>query len=77
MGSRSGVSGLDMGTGSGLTAEDVQAWVKASCAAQGVAVKIMDQGVVSKVGVLLGARAAGSGARSAASEARTPRPTPR
>lgn len=77
MGSRSGVSGLDMGTGSGLSAQQVQDWVHASCAAQGVAVKIQDQGVVRTVGVLLGARAAGSGARSAASEARAPWRTPR
>lgn len=47
------------------------------CAAQGVAVKIMDQGLVRKVGVLLGATAAGGGAGSAASEARAPRRTPR
>lgn len=73
VGLRSGVSGPEMGTGSGLSAEQVQAWVHATCAAQGVAVKIMDGAVLRRVGVLLGVDTAGSGASGAASEARAPR----
>ena len=38
-----------------LSEEDLAAWVAASCAAQGVPVKVTDPGVVRRVGALLGA----------------------
>lgn len=41
-----------------LSAERVAAWVEASCAAQGVPVKVSDPHVVARVGVLLGVRSA-------------------
>ena len=40
-------------------------WVAASCAAQGVPVKVTDSGVLSRVGVLLGVRAGGPRAHGA------------
>jgi hypothetical protein len=43
----------------GLTDEEVAAWVEASCAAQGVPVKVTDPAVVRSVCVLLGGRGAG------------------
>lgn len=52
-----------------LTPDEVAAFVAASCAAQGVAVKVSDPSVVRRVGALLGApgpgraRTRGAGAR--------------
>jgi hypothetical protein len=43
-----------------LSAEQVAAWVAASCGAQGVPVRVSDPVVVRQVGVLLGAAPAGS-----------------
>ncbi len=43
-----------------LSAAEVAAWVVASCAAQGLPVKVSDPGVVRRVGALLGAPGAGS-----------------
>jgi len=37
-----------------LSADEVAAWVAASCAAQGLPVKVTDPGVVRRVAVLLG-----------------------
>lgn len=39
----------------GLDVEALQAWVKQSCAVQGVPVHVTDPAVVSRLGVLLGA----------------------
>lgn len=39
-----------------LSLEQVAAWVEASCAAQGVPVKVSDPAVVKAVGVLMGGR---------------------
>jgi hypothetical protein len=44
-----------MTTGRGFTPEEVKRWVEASCAAQGVPVKVTDTIVVRRVGMLLGA----------------------
>lgn len=46
---------------------DVAGWVEASCAAQGVEVKIDDLAVLRRIGVLLGADEGGAGAPSGAS----------
>lgn len=43
-----------------LPADELAAWVEASCAAQGVPVKVTDAAVVRRVGMLLGAGADGS-----------------
>lgn len=43
-----------------MTPDEVAAWVIASCAAQGVPVKVTDVTVVRRVGVLLGATGDGS-----------------
>ena len=45
-----------------LAAGVVAAWVQASCARQGVPIKVTDPGVVARVAVLLGS-AGGAGAR--------------
>lgn len=65
-----------MSAGQGLTAEEVQSWVRASCAAQGVPVKVVDVAVIRRVRVLLsgGDGLAEGGARGATSAASTPRP---
>src|SRR4051794_26740681 len=44
-----------MADGQRFTAEEVERWVQASCAAQGVPVKVTDALVVRRVGLLLGA----------------------
>ena len=44
-----------MADGQSFTPEEVQRWVEASCAAQGVPVKVTDELVVRRVGLLLGA----------------------
>jgi len=44
-----------MAPGQGFTTEEVKRWVEASCAAQGVPVKVTDRLVVRRVGMLLGA----------------------
>lgn len=46
-----------------LSGEELAAWVAASCAAQGVALKITDLGVIKRVQVLLGAGGGGGGSR--------------
>jgi hypothetical protein len=67
-----------MPTGQGLSAEQVQSWVLASCAAQGVPVKVVDVAVIRRVRALLsgGDGLTGSGARGATSAASAPRPVP-
>lgn len=45
---------------SSLTPEEVAAWVAASCAAQGVPVKVTDPTIVRRMGALLGAASDGS-----------------
>lgn len=59
-----------------FTAEEVENWVRASCLAQGVPVKVADPVLVGRVGALLGVgpggRVAADG-RRAASEASAPR----
>jgi len=73
------MGGQDYG---GWPAEVVAAWVGASCAAQGVPVKVSDPLTVDQVGVLLGVVAGRAGrseagrAASGASAARTARPVP-
>jgi len=54
----------------------VQSWVRASCSAQGLPVKVVDVAVIRRVRVLLGGGGghAGSGARGATSAASAPRP---
>jgi hypothetical protein len=49
--------------GQSFTAEEVENWVRASCLAQGVPVKVADPVLVGRVGALLGV---GSGVRAAA-----------
>jgi hypothetical protein len=65
-----------MPDGQTFTAEEVENWVRASCAAQGVPVKVADPIVVGRVGALLGVdpgvRVAADG-RRAASGASAPR----
>lgn len=46
-----------------LPPDSLAAWVEASCAAQGVPVKVADPTVVSRVGALLGARVEGTRAQ--------------
>jgi len=54
----------------GLTPAQLLAWVRDSCVSQGVPVVVSDPGVLSQVGVLLGApRRKPSGGRSAATAA--------
>lgn len=61
-----------MADGQTFTTEEVKRWVEASCAAQGVPVKVTDAIVVRQVGKLLGAgsdatgRADAGGAQAAA-----------
>ncbi len=52
-----------MGVVGRLSPGGLAAWVEASCTAQGVAVKVVDPGVVRRVCALLGARATGPQAR--------------
>jgi hypothetical protein len=52
-----------MPSGLSFTDEEVENWVRASCAAQGVPVKVADPVLVGRIGALLGA---GSGVRVAA-----------
>jgi len=64
--------------GQTFTPEEVKQWVEASCAAQGVPVKVSDAMVVRRVGMLLGAGSdavgrADAGRAQAAPAARTPR----
>lgn len=65
-----------MPDGQAFTPEEVENWVRASCAAQGVPVKVADPVLVGRVGALLGVgpgvRAAADG-RRAASGASAPR----
>ena len=56
-----------------LSAEELAAWVEASCASQGVPVKVTDPMVVRRVGTLLGASGAGVRGRKR-SGTRTPAP---
>ena len=45
----------------GLSSDELAAFVRRSCAAQGVEVFVTDAGVMDRVGALLGAATAGSG----------------
>ena len=56
---------------SGMSPEDLAAWVAKSCAAQGVPIKVTDPAVLRQVGVLLTGQASGAGARSACASTRT------
>lgn len=65
-----------------FTSEEVRRWVEASCAAQGVPVKVTDALVVRRVGMLLGAGSdavgrADAGRAQAAPAAARPAPTDR
>jgi hypothetical protein len=67
-----------MADGQSFTAEEVKRWVEASCAAQGVPVKVSDALVVRRIGMLLGAGSdavgrADAGRAQAAPAASTPR----
>lgn len=56
--------------------EAIAAWVAASCAAQGVPVRITDPGVVAKVTVLLRGGLSRGGPRQGAQRGRPPRSEP-
>lgn len=56
-----------------LSVEELAAWVEASCAAQGLTVKVTDPALVRRVGALLGARVSGR-ARTHEVGAREPTP---
>lgn len=45
-----------MGAMARITAEELAAWVKASCAAQGIPERVADPAVLAQVGTLLGGR---------------------
>lgn len=56
----------------GLSGGELAAWVTASCAAQGVPVKVTDALVVERVSALLGGRGAGCGRSPAPGSSRSP-----
>lgn len=49
--------------------QKLTAWVEASCAAQGVPVRVTDPGVIARIGVLLGAAPGTDGCGSGRSTA--------
>jgi hypothetical protein len=52
-----------------LDRQRLAAWVEASCAAQGVPVRVTDPGVIARIGVLLGAAPGTDGRASGRSTA--------
>lgn len=58
---------------SGIPPDELAAWVEASCAAQGVPVKVTDPTVRRRVGVLLGASEAPRGGARGAGDHEAPR----
>ena len=54
--------------------QKLAAWVEASCAAQGVPVRVTDPGVIARIGVLLGAAPGTDGRGSGRSTAAASEP---